>query len=167
MVDENTIDFTEDGINYETREVEPPKVTYEFGEEGMKLLDSETHQVIGHISWRELLPGGGDTYYPSNIRISTTEDNEIVFGFDDSDVGEKAVRVSMVNGVPEVVVEEGGNIYSPNLTTERIEFRDSEGYSHGATIQTTEVGDIVFTVPHEGDIYNVSLISLIETVYGI
>lgn len=165
MAESDKIDFTEDGVHYETHEVESPKITYQFSEEGMKLLDSETNEIIGAITWRELSSAGGDTYYPGNVRIATQTDNEIVLGFDDAEKGENAVRITQVNGVPQIIMDDG-SISTPKTTANFFELRQPNGTVSGASVQANDDGDLIFTVPHDGKIWNVSLTDLVNAVWG-
>lgn len=137
------IDYTEDGINYETKEIPEPKVNYEFGEEGIRFLDGDTNEEIGKISWLELRQGsGGSAAYPSNVRIETTRDNEIVLGFKDSEEGESAVRVSMINGFPQVFMD-NTELQADLITTKTIHLEGESGQKSDAEITSSDFGDLV------------------------
>lgn len=140
--------YTEDGINYQAKTFDEPDIVFSFSQEGMKLLSGKTQEEIGEISWRELASSGGDTYNPSNMRISTATDNNINFGFNTSNGQEiTGLTLTYVNGKPEVIISD---LVFNTMRGSVIQLQGPDGAYRGTSITADTQGDMMFTFRANG-----------------
>lgn len=155
--------ITEDGENYTTGFLDDPIVTYEFGDEGMKLMNAEDYTQVGQISWQEQASSGGDTYIPANMRLSVNSDKSIILGFDNGSEEQKnAVSIGNIGlgGTPQLSIPDGG-IHTGRIYTPVVDLLGANNASHGTSIFTNEHGGIMFHHRQNGVLWEVSLADIL------
>ena len=157
--------ITDDGIEYYPLPEQEFNTTYIFDDEGLSMYADEMDNPVGSITWREEASAGGDTYVPSNMRLEVGSDREIVLGFK-GDPEVDSFRFTKLNGYPEIIAE-NTSVFVDAISAKSINFVGSGGQYTGASITSSDDGELMIVFLHNGEIRNLNLGGFLMEVMDI
>lgn len=147
--------ITDDGIEYYPLPEQEFNTTYVFDDEGLRMYADGMDDPVGSITWREISSTGGDTYVPSNMRLEVETDNEIVLGFK-GDPAVDSFRFTKLNGYPQLI-SDNAEVYVDAISAKSINFVGSDGQHTGASITSSDDGELMIVFLHNGERRNLDL----------